>query len=84
MKSPASLPFAALQKEIEAYYTDELGVLFPFYHIAYWMGLSSNDGLYPNFKWLDYNTKPPGDHLLHASLAHHCPAPCSQMLAPAL
>lgn len=46
---------------MEAYYTDELAVLFPFFHIAYWTGLVSNDGLYPNFKWLDYNTRPPGE-----------------------
>ncbi len=46
---------------MEAYYADELAVLFPFYHIAYWMGLVSNDGLYPNFKWLDYNTRAPGE-----------------------
>jgi hypothetical protein len=35
-------------------------MLFPYYHKAYWMGLQSNDGMYPRFKWMDYNTPAPG------------------------
>ena len=40
---------------MEAYYADELAVLFPFYHIAYWMGLVSGrpGATWPNFTWTD-------------------------------
>jgi hypothetical protein len=50
----------AEQKEVEGYFVDTLATLFPYYHIAYWMGLTSNDGLFPRFTWLDYNTPAPG------------------------
>ena len=47
--------------QVEAYFVDTMGVLFPYYHISYWMGLTSNEGLYPRFTWLDYNTPAPGE-----------------------
>ena len=46
--------------QVEGYFVDTLATLFPYYHISYWMGLTSNDGLYPRFTWLDYNTLAPG------------------------
>jgi hypothetical protein len=70
---------AAEQKEVEGYFVDTLATLFPYYHIAYWIGLTSNDGLFPRFTWLDYNTPAPGGAhqasiRLIASLAHQ-PSP---------
>ena len=45
---------------MEGYYVDTIAQLYPYYHIAYWMGLTSNEGMYPRFSWLDYNTPGPG------------------------
>jgi hypothetical protein len=42
----------ALQQEVEKYYIEQ-GLLFPFWHRYYWMGLQSNRKSYPKFSWSD-------------------------------
>jgi hypothetical protein len=46
--------------QVETFFVDNIQQLYPFYHIAYWLGLTSNEGAYPMFRWLDYNTAGPG------------------------
>lgn len=41
-----------LQVEVELYYADQ-GLLLPFFHKYYWMGLQSDRRSYPKFRWLD-------------------------------
>jgi hypothetical protein len=46
------------QREVEQYFITG-GYLYPTYHFAYWMGLSTSSVNWPSFKWLDAQSRPP-------------------------
>ena len=47
------------QYEVEQYFLLQ-GLLLPSYHGSYWLGLSAAAGGWPNFRWTDNVTPPPG------------------------